>query len=103
MQYFFFSCYFCGSFYYSTSKIKSKTCFQCNKTFQFAKTCWVGLELPFKENASDLLKGLKEMKRDDIIDIKKALLELQDKKQDKKHDKKKKKKGVLFKTFRPSR
>ncbi|MFX1314520.1 MAG: DUF1922 domain-containing protein [Promethearchaeota archaeon] len=57
-KYYFFRCYHCGEWFYSTKLIKVKNCWKCNRSFQVKNSLKFTRECSTK-NAIYIIKELK--------------------------------------------
>lgn len=58
-KFYFFRCYHCGEWYYSSKRIKQKKCWKCNKSFKFKNSSKFSKECTTRE-AIEIIKALKE-------------------------------------------
>jgi len=58
-KFYFFRCYHCGEWYYSSKRIKIKKCWKCNKSFKFKNANKFSKECSTRE-AVEIIKLLKE-------------------------------------------
>jgi len=58
-KFYFFRCYHCGEWYYSSRRIKQKKCWKCNKSFIFKNASKFSKECTTRD-AIEISKQLKE-------------------------------------------
>ncbi|MFX1337220.1 MAG: hypothetical protein ACFFDK_01280 [Promethearchaeota archaeon] len=65
-NYYFFRCYQCGEWYYSSKIIKTKKCWKCHHSFQFQKSTKFSKKCSM-EVAIAILKELKTKKQNEDL------------------------------------